>query len=186
MIKDLSWTLCFQKLAEDTTYFQSKSFFRKKSIFHWSILLLLLLVLHIIVPELLIWWCSCIIGLMGRNISTVTKLLCDEITVWQNSAIAYGTILVTGTVCGTKTWSDFIYRQPGQLWTFLKHLSMSLLPGLSNTSAYRLNVTLITLVPGTAITQKILHPDKPYILSQKGFKVTPLFGVTLNPQPTCI
>ena len=41
---------------------------------------------------------------------------------------------------------------------------MLLLPGLSNTTAYRLNLTRITSVTDTAITQKIFLYDKPYIL----------------------
>ena len=61
----------------------------------------------------------------------------------------------------------------GDFEPFLKHLDKSLLPGLSNKTAYRLNVTLMTLVTGTTITQKIFCNDQPYILSQKGFKVAP-------------
>ena len=71
--------------AADSAYFRSESFSRKKkSIFHLSILLLLLLILNTIAQELLICWCSCIVGLTGGDISTVTKLLCDEITVTKS------------------------------------------------------------------------------------------------------
>ena len=49
----------------------------------------------------------------------------------------------------------------------MKHLDISLSPDLSNKTAYRLNITLMALVTGT--------------VSSKGFKITPLFGVTLNP-----
>ena len=61
------------------------------------------------------------------------------------------------------------------------HLDILLPTGLSNKPAYRLNVTLMASETGAALTQKIFCLDKPYILSLKGFKVTPLFGATLNP-----
>ena len=52
--------------------------------------------------------------------------------------------------------------------------------GLSKKSAYRLNVTLMASATGTVITKKIFRSYKPYILSQKAFKVAPVSGATLN------
>ena len=49
---------------------------------------------------------------------------------------------------------NYRYRQPGRLWTILNHFYVSLLPGLSKKSAYRLNVTLKASATGTVITKK--------------------------------
>ena len=63
---------------------------------------------------------------------------------------------------------------------------MSLLPGLSKKSAYRLNVTLMTSATGTVLIKKIFRFHKPYyILSQKAYKVAPFSGATLNYLLTC-
>ena len=62
----------------------------------------------------------------------------------------------------------------------LNHFFLSLLPGLSKKSADRLNVTLMASATGTVITKKIFSFHKPYILSQKAFKVAPASGATLN------
>ena len=62
----------------------------------------------------------------------------------------------------------------------LNHFYLSLPPGLSKKSAYRLNVTLIASETGTVITKKIFRSHKPYILSQKAIKAAPVSGVILN------
>ena len=77
------------------------------------------------------------------------------------------------------------YHPPGWLWTFSNHFYLSLLPGLSKKSAYRLNVTLMTSATGTVIIKKIFRSHKPYILSQKAYKVAPFSGATLNYLLTC-
>ena len=71
-------------------------------------------------------------------------------------------------------------RQPGRLWKILNYFYLSLSPGLSKKSAYRLNVTLRASAIRTVITKKIFRSHKPYILSQKVFKVAPVSKVTLN------
>ena len=62
----------------------------------------------------------------------------------------------------------------------MNHFYLSLPPGLSKKSAYRLNVTLMASATRTVITKKIFRSHKPYILSQKAFKVAPVSGATLN------
>ena len=62
----------------------------------------------------------------------------------------------------------------------LNHFYLSLPPGLSKESAYRLNVTRMSSATGTVMTKKIFRSHKPYILSQKAFKVAPASGATLN------
>ena len=62
----------------------------------------------------------------------------------------------------------------------LNHFYLSLPPGLSKKSAYRLNVQLMASASGTVITKKLFCSRKPYILSQKAFKVAPVSGLTLN------
>ena len=62
----------------------------------------------------------------------------------------------------------------------LNHFYLPLPPGLSKKSAYRLNVTLMASATGTVITKKIFRSHKPYIPSQKVFKVALVSGATLN------
>ena len=62
----------------------------------------------------------------------------------------------------------------------LNDFYLSLPPGLSKESAYRLNVTRMSSATETVMTKKIFHSHKPYILSQKAFKVAPASGATLN------
>ena len=64
----------------------------------------------------------------------------------------------------------------------LNHFYLSLPPGLSKKSAYRLNVTLMASATRTVTTTKIFRSLKPYryILSQRAFKVALVSGATLN------
>ena len=48
---------------------------------------------------------------------------------------------------------QYRYHQPGRLWTVFNHSYLSLPPGLSKKSAYRLNVALMALASGTVKTK---------------------------------